>query len=102
MVVHGIPTAEFNNPEGPQRAKQEIEDYNLGLKVLGTPVWLTSGEKRRTQSGGSMLIAFATKEEAQQAIRSRLLIAGISVKAEMARDKPKEGPHLRVQPNSQC
>ena len=82
VVLHGIPTADFNTPEGMALVIEEIQTFNKGLKPIGTPYWLTSAEKRSTQRAGSIAVAFATKEEADRAIRNRLYIAGISARVE--------------------
>ena len=60
----------------------EILTFNKGLKPIGTPYWLTSPDKRLNQRAGSVAVAFATKEEADRAIRNRLYIAGLSVRVE--------------------
>ena len=60
----------------------EIKTFNKGLKPIGTPYWLTSLEKRKTQKSGSIIVCFATEEEANRAIKNRLYIAGISTRVE--------------------
>jgi hypothetical protein len=82
VALHGVPIADFNTPEGMSLVVDEIQTFNKGLKPIGTPYWLTSAEKRLTQRGGSLAVAFATEEEANRAIRNRLYIAGISVRVE--------------------
>jgi hypothetical protein len=82
VAVHGIPIADFNTPDGMALVTEEIQIFNKGLKPIGTPYWLTSAEKRLNQRSGSLAIAFATKEEADRAIRNRLYIAGISARVE--------------------
>jgi hypothetical protein len=79
VALHGVPIADFNTSEGMALVSDEIQTFNKGLKPIGTPYWLTSAEKRLTQRGGSIAVAFATEEEANRAIRNRLYIAGISV-----------------------
>lgn len=82
MILHGIPTLDFNTPEGMDLVVDEIQTFNKGLTPIGTPYWLTSSDKRQNQRAGSVVVAFATEEEASRAIRNRLYIAGISVRAE--------------------
>jgi hypothetical protein len=82
VVLHGVPTADFNNPEGMKLVIDEITTFNKGLTPIGTPYWLSSLEKRTNQRAGSVVVAFATAEEASRAIRYRLYIAGISVRVE--------------------
>ena len=60
----------------------EIKTFNKGLTPIGTPYWLLSPEKRANQRAGSVVVAFATAEEASRAIRHRLYIAGISARVE--------------------
>lgn len=92
VAIHGVPTNTFDNPEGPSLLRREIEMFNGGLKVVGTPVWLSNIESRSKKTGGSMLIAFATEHEAQRAIHNRLYIAGVSIRAEKAREKKQNTP----------
>ena len=82
VVLHGVPIADFNNPEGMELVKEELVTFNKGYKPIGTPYWLTSAEKRMSQRGGSVVVAFATETEANRAIHNRLFIAGISVRVE--------------------
>lgn len=82
VILHGIPTADFNNPEGMALVVEEIKTFNKGLTPIGTPYWLTSADRRQNQRAGSVVVAFATEDEAKKAIRHRLYIAGISVRVE--------------------
>ena len=82
VVLHGVPTADFNTPSGMELVIDEIKTFNKGLTPIGTPYWLSSPEKRANQRAGSVVVAFATVEEASRAIRYRLYIAGISVRVE--------------------
>ena len=60
VVVHGIPTADFNNSLGMNLIKEEISTFNKGLTPIGTPYWLTPPDKRVSQRAGSIAVAFAT------------------------------------------
>ncbi|KAH7556198.1 hypothetical protein BM1_06724 [Bipolaris maydis] len=71
--------------ENQEVIKEEIETFNKGLKVVGTPFWLTPESKRGQQSYGSACVAFATEEEALKAIRGKLYILGESLRAEKLR-----------------
>jgi hypothetical protein len=82
VVLHGIPTADFNNPAGMDLVVEEITTFNKDLVPIGTPYWLTPPEKRLIQRAGSVVVAFATAIEASRAIRHRLYVAGISVRVE--------------------
>lgn len=84
VVLHGIPIADFNTPEGMELVKEEIKTFNKGFIPIGTPYWMTSAERRRdpNQKGGSVTVAFATEAEANRAIQNRLYIAGISVRVD--------------------
>ena len=82
VVIHGIPTADFNTPDGMALIVDEIKTFNKGLTPIGTPYWLTPAEKRHSQRAGSVVVAFASPEEAKRAIRHRLYIAGISARVE--------------------
>jgi hypothetical protein len=93
VVIHGVPTLDFNTPEGMKLVTEEIKTFNKGLHPMGTPYWLTSPEKRATQRVGSVVVAFATPEEADRAVRHRLYIAGISARVEKL---------YKVAPTTQC
>jgi hypothetical protein len=82
VAIHGIPTTDFNSPEGMGLVLEEIKTFNKGLNPIGTPYWLTPASKRLTQRAGSVAVAFATEAEATRAIRNRLYIAGISARVE--------------------
>jgi hypothetical protein len=82
VILHGIPTADFNTPEGMQLVLDEIRTFNKGYQPIGTPYWLSSEANRRTKLAGSVVVAFTTEKEAIRAIRQRLYIAGISVRVE--------------------
>jgi hypothetical protein len=58
----------------------EIKTFNKGFTPIGTPYWLTSADKRKTQRNGSIVVAFPTQEQATKAIKNSLKIAGIIVK----------------------
>jgi hypothetical protein len=47
VVAHGIPTSIFNNKDGLNLVKDEIETFNKDLKLACLPVWLTSEEARQ-------------------------------------------------------
>ena len=67
--------------------KEEVKAFNQGLKVVSTPLWLTSEACCQSQQRGSMLLAFATEAEATQAVCSRLWISAQSVRVKHVKDK---------------
>src|SRR5271155_3670003 len=79
VVIHGIPTAIFNDGKGMSLLEEEIKVYN-GLSLISKPKWLSSSENRAKNRFASAIIAFETEKEAEKALRNRLQIAGISVK----------------------
>jgi hypothetical protein len=89
VAIHGISTQDFDKDNGLSLIRDEIETYNTGLKPIGDPIWLTNRTKRQDQQGASILVTFQTEEEARRAVRYRLFIGGMSVRAEMAKDKAK-------------
>jgi hypothetical protein len=93
VIIHGIPTLDFNCPEGMDMIVDEIKTFNEGLNPIGKPYWMSSAITRATKRSGSVAIAFATEEEASKAIRNRLYIAGISVRVEKLHS---------VAPTTQC
>jgi hypothetical protein len=46
VVLHGVPTADFNTLEGMALIVEEIKTFNKGLTPIRTPYWLTPAEKR--------------------------------------------------------
>jgi hypothetical protein len=82
VIIHGIPIREFDTPEGMDLVLEEIKTFNKGLEPIGQPYWATSKEKRDSglQRAGSVVVAFPTENQANRAIKNRLLIAGISAK----------------------
>ena len=49
---------------------EEITTFNKDLVPIGTPYWLTPSEKRLNQRAGSIVVAFATANEASRAIQT--------------------------------
>jgi hypothetical protein len=45
VVLHRIPTADFNTPDGMALILEEIKTFNNDLTPIGTPYWLTSADK---------------------------------------------------------
>lgn len=86
-----MPIKEFDSPEGLQALKEEIQIFNkhLDLKIKGSPFWITSKDKRKTQYSGSIAIALETEEQAKRAISNQLYVAGISAKVEKLHSIPK-------------
>ena len=92
VAVHNIPT-KYGDNIGLDIIKNEIETFNKGLKVVGKPYWLTKADRRQQQETGTICVAFATERESLQAIRNRLYVLGVSVRAEKLHATP---------PTSQC
>ncbi|KAI0994262.1 hypothetical protein K3495_g13920 [Podosphaera aphanis] len=88
VIIHGIPTTEFETIEDLSTISEEISTFNSGLKVIGQPYWITPEEKRRKQIAGSIVVAFETEEQARQAITRKLIVAGRSLKAEKYMNVP--------------
>lgn len=95
VIIHGIPITEFDREGGMDLIKTEISTFNKGYQVVGTPYWLTSQTKRAdpNQYKGSVVIAFEKEEDAQRAIRQRLMVAGISARVVKL---------YSTSPNTQC
>jgi hypothetical protein len=92
VVIHGVSTEDFDVENGLVSIREEIETYNSGLKPTSDPIWLTSQTKRQEVQGASVLVTFQTEEEAKRAIRHRVFISSTSLRAELAKDKPKVVP----------
>jgi hypothetical protein len=87
VAIHNVPTS-FHTNESLSILKEEIPTFNKGLEIVGNPYWLTKEEKRQDQRTGSVCIAFATEQQAQNAIRNRLYLLGISVRVEKLHSTP--------------
>lgn len=85
VAVHGLPTKEFASLEALSLLEEEIATFNKGIKLVGTPYWLTHAEKRVNQPKGSVCLAFSTESEANRAIKNSLYIAGLRLKVERLR-----------------
>ena len=81
VVVHGVPVPPFLN-HGLARLKEEVETFNPGMSLMTTPNWLTSADTLTTKQHSSIVLSFPTEAMAQQAIRKRLFIAGVSLSVE--------------------
>lgn len=93
VILHTIPIIDFSGPEGMDLIKAEIKTFNRDLNPIGNPYWLTTAEKRATKRAGSVVVAFATEQEAKKAIQNRLYIAGVSVRVEK---------YYSTAPSTQC
>ncbi|KAM3073735.1 hypothetical protein ACMFMG_012184 [Clarireedia jacksonii] len=84
VVLHGIPTNDFNTPDGMELVLNELKTFNksLGLKPVGLPYWLSSADNRATKRAGSVVVSFTTSEEVDKCIHNRVYIAGTSCRAE--------------------
>ena len=60
--------------------KQEVELFNKDLHLVCDPTWLSKADQRQEKKHSSAVLAFSTKEEAQSALRRRLVAAGISLR----------------------
>ncbi|SLM33943.1 hypothetical protein LPUS_02573 [Lasallia pustulata] len=60
ILLHGLPTAVFNT------------------KDVTKPVWLSTAENRQNKMHASAIISVATQEEAQNTLRTRVVVAGIA------------------------
>ena len=66
-----------------------VELFNKELKLVSEPVWLSTEENKQHKTHSSAVIAFATQEEAQKALKTRIIVAGMSVRtAEYTDNKP--------------
>ncbi|KAI1007265.1 hypothetical protein K3495_g951 [Podosphaera aphanis] len=61
VIIHGIPTTEFETIENLSTISEDKSTFNLGLKFIGQPYWITPEEKRRKQVVGSIVAAFETE-----------------------------------------
>lgn len=97
IIIHGIPLCTFDNENGMELVKEEINTFNkhLDLKLIGQPYWLTTREKRNDpfRLHGSVVVSFEREEDAIKALRNKINIAGFIAKTERFNS---------VSPTSQC
>ncbi|KAF2206909.1 hypothetical protein CERZMDRAFT_52194, partial [Cercospora zeae-maydis SCOH1-5] len=72
---------------GLEEVKRDIEEYNPGLYIQNTPIWLILAEIRKEKAAGTILLAFKTRGEATKAVRNHLFVGGVSCKAAHAKNK---------------
>lgn len=96
IVAHSVPT-DFIMAEDEQKQlgalREDIEMYNVNVKLAAAPRWLTSTEKRTGKSHSSLVLSFKTPQEAKFALRNRLVIAGKPVKT---------SEFVEIKPSTQC
>ena len=91
LIAHRVPTESFNTEGGMQLLKDDLELFNQGLKLVTLPQWLSQPQVRQEKRHSSVVLALKTKEEVTQALRKRLVIAGISIRtAEYLVNKPSD------------
>ena len=59
--------------------KEEVKLFNKELKLVTESVWLSTEENKHNKMHSLVVIAFATQEEAQKALRTRVIVTEISV-----------------------
>ena len=65
------------------QTKLDTSNKPVKLKMVGTPYWLTSEEKRQSgQRATSLVIAFRTEEDANRAKRNRICLGSVTVRVE--------------------
>lgn len=82
VAIHRVPMVDYDNKYFGEMIKDEIKMLSQGPHVIRNLNWLTTERRRRHQSAGSIVVAFATEKETSSAIRNRLCIAGRSLKVE--------------------
>lgn len=84
VAIHGIPTS----TENLDIVRDEIQTFNRGLQIVGKPFWLSSQNRRKEKTAGSICVSFKSAEDAAQAISNPLYILGLSLKAEKVHFTP--------------
>ena len=75
-IVHGVSTTHFGHEGGMKILQKEIEDFNLGIKLMQEPRWLTSEEKREGKRFSSVILAVKGEEEAVNIGKRGVMILG--------------------------
>src|SRR5437016_4433785 len=82
IVVHEVPILPFSSSDGLFVLKNEIETFNSDLKLLRNPNWLSIEENRQNKRHASIVFTVNDAEQAQNAIKKKLYIAGLQLVAE--------------------
>jgi hypothetical protein len=82
LIIHTVPTRPFQMDEGEALIKSEIETFNPQLKLMRNPIWLSKEESRTQKTHSSILIYLENQDVAQKALNSRVILAGVSCRAE--------------------
>ena len=91
VIAHGVPAYAFG--EDMDALHQEITKYNNDIQLAAHPRWLTKKEAREGKLHSSVLLSFKTKQDADQVIKTGLLIGAVQTRCAAYRD---------TQPTSQC
>ena len=75
----------FSTDDGLYLLRQKIKTFNPGIKLIKTPQWLSSEKNRVNKLYGSVVVQLKDQEIAEKAIKFRLFLGGILVKAEKYR-----------------
>ena len=77
LVIHEIPIAPFSMDDGLYLLKKEIKTFNLEIKLLKNPRWLSSQENRQSKRHASIAIIVENADQANAALQKKFLyIAG--------------------------
>lgn len=80
VIVHRISTRAFNVERGLELLQEEIETFNLGLKLTTQPVWISSEKNRSEKLHASVIIACKSQEDATRVLTQKLYIGGSSAR----------------------
>jgi hypothetical protein len=76
LVAHGVPARPFADLS---LLKDECSTFNP-VKVIGSPIWLTTPEKRKEKRAGSVMLSVSTEAERKHCLKEGLIIAGERVR----------------------
>lgn len=93
IAIHGLETEIFNTETGMEQLKSELELFNPGVKLITTPMWMSTRENRSMKRHASAILAFGSEKEATKQLSKRLLAAGSTYRTSDYRD---------YKPNDQC
>ena len=77
LVIYGIPITPFSMDDGLFLLKEEIETFNLEVKLLKNPRWLSLKESRQNKKHAFITIIVENAEQAKATLQKKFLyIAG--------------------------
>ena len=90
LIIHDINNKAYNNPLGLNKIKEDLENDNLGLSIIGYPKWISKKENRTNKEYSSIIISFNTEGEREKYLYKKIYLGGIQPRIEKFNPSYKE------------